>query len=131
MIEIRGRRSIGRADLQGHALRPKEIVLLKTDNCDLITGDGFHPDFTYLLPDAARYLAETGIKTLGFDYLSVEKLDNPVPEVHYLLLSNNIVIIEGLDLTRVDPGEYQIVALPLKIKDGNGSPTRVILIEEK
>jgi arylformamidase len=131
VIEIRGRKAIDRVDLQNHALRQGEIVLVKTDNSDLITRDSFDPTFTYLTPDAARYLVESCIKTLGFDYLSVEGLDNPVPEVHYLLLSNNIVIIEGLDLSRVDPGDYQIVALPLKIKGGNGSPTRVVLIQEK
>ena len=96
-----------------------------------ITGDRFDPGFTFLAPDAARYLVEVGILTLGFDYFSVEDLNSAVPEVHYLLLSNNIVIIEGLDLSLVGPGEFRMVALPLKIKDGNGSPTRVILIEEK
>jgi arylformamidase len=129
VVEIRDRSSIDRVDLQVYAPRRGEIILLKTDNSSLITRDSFDPAFTYLTPDAARYLVESGIRTLGFDYLSVEKVDNPIPEVHYLLLSNNIVIIEGLDLSRVDPGDYQIAALPLKIKGGNGSPTRVVLIE--
>ncbi len=130
VIEIRDRRSIDRVDLESHTLRQGEIVLLKTDNSRLITRDTFDPAFTYLTPDAARYLVESGIRTLGFDYLSVEKIDNPVPEVHYSLLKNSIIIIEGLDLSRVGPGDYLIVALPLKIKGGNGSPTRVVLIEE-
>jgi arylformamidase len=129
VVGIRDRSSIDRVDLQVYAPRRGEIILLKTDNSSLITRDSFDPAFTYLTPDAARYLVESGIRTLGFDYLSVEKVDNPIPEVHYLLLSNNIVIIEGLDLSRVDPGDYQIAALPLKIKGGNGSPTRVVLIE--
>jgi arylformamidase len=131
VIEIRGRRIIDKADLEKHAIQPKEIILLKTDNSSLITGDKFDPGFTYLAPDAARYLADVGIRTLGFDYLSVEDLNSAVPEVHYLLLSNGVIIIEGLDLSVVGPGEFRMVALPLKIKDGNGSPTRVILIEEK
>ena len=131
VIEIRGRRIIDRIDLEKHAIQPKEIILLKTDNSSLITGDRFDPGFTYLTPDAARYLVEVGILTLGFDYFSVEDLNSAVPEVHYLLLSNNIIIIEGLDLSMVGPGEFRMVALPLKVKDGNGSPTRVILIEEK
>jgi arylformamidase len=131
VIEIKDRRPITRVDLEKHAIQPKEIILLKTDNSSLITGDRFDPGFTFLAPDAARYLVEVGILTLGFDYFSVEDLNSAVPEVHYLLLSNNIVIIEGLDLSLVGPGEFRMVALPLKIKDGNGSPTRVILIEEK
>jgi arylformamidase len=80
--------------------------------------------------DAAQYLVDVGIRTLGFDYFSVERLDGP-PDVHHLLLGKKIVIIEGLNLSEVDPGEYQMVALPLKIKNGNGSPARVVLIKEE
>ncbi len=131
VIEITDHRAVDRPDLERHAVRPKEILLLKTDNSSLIVKDAFDPGFTYLTPDGARYLVEVGIRTLGFDYFSVEKLDNPIPEVHYLLLGNRIIVIEGLDLSRVAAGEYFMVALPLKVKDGNGSPTRVVLIEEK
>jgi arylformamidase len=130
VIEIRDRRAIERADLERHGLEGESIILLKTDNCRLIKKDKFDLDFTCLTLDAAQYLAQAGIKTLGFDYFSIERLDNPKPEVHYALLSRNVVIIEGLDLTRVEPGRYEMVALPLKIKNGNGGPTRVVLIEE-
>ena len=131
VIEIRGRKAITRADLEPHAIRPKEIILLKTDNSSLITKDGFDPGFTFLAPDAALYLAEVSIRTLGFDYLSVEDVESDALDVHRTLLGRNIVIIEGLDLSLVGPGEFRMIALPLKIKNGNGSPARVILIEEK
>ena len=131
IIEIRGRRPITRADLEPHAIRPKEIILLKTDNSSLVTKDAFDPGFTYLALDAAQYLAEVGIRTLGFDYLSIEDVESQALEVHRTLLGRNIVIIEGLDMSLVGPGEFQMIALPLRIRDGNGSPARVILIEEK
>jgi arylformamidase len=130
VIEITGRRAIDRPDLEKETIQPREIILLKTDNSSLIIKDSFDPAFTYLTPDAARYLVEAGIKTLGFDYFSVEALDNPLPEVHYQLLGNKIIIIEGLDLSQVKPGEYAMAALPLKVRDGNGSPARVVLIED-
>jgi arylformamidase len=130
VIEIRDRASIAKAELQKHKIGRNEIILLKTDNSRLITMGSFHPDFTFLTLEAAQYLADIGIRTLGFDYFSVERLDGS-PVVHYLLLGSKIVIIEGLNLSEVDPGEYQMVALPLKIKNGNGSPTRVVLIREE
>jgi len=43
------------------------------------------------------------------------------------LLGNNIIIVEGLDLTEVPPGDYELICLPLKIKDGDGGPARVVL----
>jgi arylformamidase len=130
VIEIGDRASIGEADLQKHRIAKNEIVLLKTDNSRLITKDTFCSDFAYLTLGAARYLVDVGIRTLGFDYFSVERIDGP-PEVHRLLLGNGVVIIEGLNLSNVDPGEYQMVALPLKIRNGNGGPTRVVLIAEE
>jgi arylformamidase len=130
VIEIRDRTSIAKADLQKHTIRRNEIILLKTDNSRLITMDSFHHDFTFLTLEAAQYLVDVGIRTLGIDYFSIERLDGS-PVVHHLLLSEKIVIIEGLNLSDVDPGEYQMVALPLRIKNGNGSPTRVVLIKEE
>jgi len=131
VIEIRGRRPITRTDVEKHAIRPREIILLKTDNASLITKDAFDPGFSFLALDAALYFAEVGIRTLGFDYLSIEDAESRELDVHRTLLGHDIVIIEGLDMRLVGPGEYQMIALPLKITNGNGSPARVILIEEK
>lgn len=131
VIEIKGRRPITRADLEKHVIRQKEIILLKTDNSSVIADERFDPGFTYLAPDAALYLVDVGIRTLGFDYLSIEDAWSATLEVHRILLRANIVVIEGLDLRPVGEGEFHMVALPLKIRDGNGSPARVILIEEK
>jgi arylformamidase len=97
----------------------------------LMTKGEFDTDFTHITPEAARYLAEIGIRTLGFDYLSVEKYGVEVPETHYALLGAGIVIIEGLVMGEVPPGEYEMIALPLNIKGGNGSPIRVVLVEDE
>jgi arylformamidase len=70
-----------------------------------------------------------GVKTIGIDYLSIEEYESPDSSVHKILLSNNIVIIEGLKLSNVTPGVYEIAALPLKIKGCDGSPARVVLID--
>jgi arylformamidase len=48
--------------------------------------------------------------------------------VHRLLLTAGVVIVEGLDLAAVEPGEYQLVCLPLRITGGDGAPARAVLI---
>jgi arylformamidase len=129
VFEVKAEEAIATADLEEHEIKPNDIVLLKTRNSSLVTKAGFETGFVYFTPEAARYLAEIGIRTLGFDYFSVDKFDGAGAEAHYALLEKNIVIIEGLNLSGIEPGEYEMVALPLKIKGGNGSPVRVVLIE--
>jgi arylformamidase len=117
-------------DLKPLNILKDDIVLLKTLNSPWLHEDKFHTDFAYLTPEAAKYLAEIGIKTLGFDYLSIDKYNSNDFGAHYALLGQGIVIIEGLVLRDIRPGQYQMVALPIKIKGGNGSPVRAVLIEE-
>jgi len=69
------------------------------------------------------------VKLVGIDYLSVEKFGFDKPTTHWTLLGNNVYIVEGLDLSEVAPGDYELICLPLKIKDGDGGPARVVLRE--
>ena len=89
----------------------------------------FREDFTYISPAAARALVARGVRLVGFDYLSVEKFGSEGFETHLALLSNGVVIVEGLDLRAVEPGLYELVCLPLKIVagSGDGAPARAIL----
>lgn len=78
----------------------------------------------------ARYLAQTGIKTLGTDAISIGAQDEEY-EVHHILLDAGIVVIEGLEMPNVKAGNYFFICLPLKIADGDGGPARAILVKEK
>jgi len=102
-------------------------VLFKTRNSYLWSKKTFVEDFVYITPGAARALVNEGIKVVGIDYLSVEKFDAKEPETHLTLLKAGTLIIEGLDLREVEPGDYELICLPLKIKDGDGAPARVVL----
>jgi arylformamidase len=104
-------------------------LLFKTRNSYLWNERKFIEDFVYITPGAARVLVDNGIKLVGIDYLSVEKFGAEAPETHLILLEANTVIIEGLDLREVEPGDYDLVCLPLKVRDGDGAPARVILRE--
>lgn len=130
VFEVAGKDEIMANDLKNLDINKGDIILLKTRNSTLISKAEFDRSFAYISHDAASYLAEKGIKTIGFDYLSVEKYGSKTPDSHYIFLSHNIVILEGLVLENVSEGEYELVALPIKIKDGNGSPVRAVLIKE-
>lgn len=101
-------------------------VLFKTRNSYLWSNKNFVKDYVYMTPGAARSLIKDGIKLVGIDYLSVDKFEGE-PETHMALLSAGTIIVEGLDLREVEPGDYELICLPLKVKDGDGAPARVIL----
>ena len=103
-------------------------VLVKTSN-SARGFDAFFDDFVYLDGDAAEWLAKKDIDFFGIDYLSVKERGGQDRRPHTALLKNDIVIAEGLDLAGVDPGEYRLVCLPLKLKDGDGAPVRCVLID--
>ncbi|HEV8623915.1 MAG TPA: cyclase family protein [Acidimicrobiia bacterium] len=80
-----------------------------------------------LTPDGAAWLVERGVRLVGGDTLSIEPETSDYP-VHRILLGAGVVIVEGLDLTAVTPGSYQLVCLPLRIVDGDGAPARAVLM---
>lgn len=130
VLEIPDKQVVTPGDLKPFGIKQGEIILLKTKNSHLIKQPVFCRDFAYLSPEAGRYLAEIGIRTLGFDYFSVEPSESETYEVHDALLGKGIVIMEGLVLTDVPPGHYTLAALPLKIKGADGSPVRAVLIAD-
>jgi arylformamidase len=101
-------------------------VLFKTRNSYLWSQKNFVKDYVYITPAAARSLVDNGIKVVGIDYLSVDKF-GAEPETHMVLLGAGAIIIEGLDLREIEPGDYELICLPLKVKDGDGAPARVVL----
>ncbi|MCW5956046.1 MAG: cyclase family protein [Pyrinomonadaceae bacterium] len=113
-------------DIQG-----VERVVFKTRNSAFwnTPEDGFRTDFTYITHATATALADAGIKLVGIDYLSIEAPGAEGHPVHITLLEKEIVILEGLDLRNVEPGNYELICLPLKYMGGtgDGSPARTIL----
>ena len=114
--------------LAGCDLDQVERVLFHTRNSNFWS-EGFRKDFTHLLPEAAEMLVEMGIKLVGTDYLSIEKFHSGHHRTHLALLSQSVVIVEGLNLSDVPAGDYELICLPLKIADGagDGAPARVVL----
>ena len=112
--------------------RHKEIfkayskVLFKTKNSSL-SKDKFDYGFAAFDVSGAKAVLEYDIELIGIDYLSVQKYGDENNEVHILLLGNNIVLLENIDLSQVNEGEYELFAFPLKIMGVEGAPVRAVL----
>lgn len=102
-----------------------ERLLLKTSFSGT---DQFNEDYPSLTADAARFIASCNMKCVGIDSPSIESYDCD-GTVHIELLSHGCIIIELLDLSNVEEGDYYLVALPLRFTGLDGSPARVVLIE--
>lgn len=117
------------AELGKHKWRGAKRVLFRTRNSrnSWMTDPNFHQDFTYISPDAAQELADSGTELVGIDYLSAEKFGAPVARTHQILLGRNIVIVEGLDLRAVKAGDYDLIILPLRVVGHEAAPARALL----
>ncbi|MDB4915323.1 MAG: putative cyclase/hydrolase [Gemmatimonadetes bacterium] len=122
--------SVGEAELRAHDLSGVTRVLLKTRNSAwLASGSSeFHPDYTYLAPDGASYLAGLGVRLVGVDYLSVEQFHSGHHMTHRTLLERGIVIVDGLLLSEPPAGTYELRCLPLKLAGLDGAPARAVLV---
>ena len=103
-------------------------VLFKTRNSGL-WAKKFRKDFAYITPEAARHLVSQGVRLVGIDYLSVEQFGSKDFATHHALLRSQVVILEGINLSQVKAGDYELIVLPLKICDGDGSPSRALLLQ--
>ena len=121
-------RAVGEAELRSHDLHGIRRVLLRTHNSLVVRRPEFVPDYCYLAPDGAGHLLERGVELVGIDYLSIERHDSGDYPVHRMLLERGVVIVEGLDLSQVPAGNYQLICLPLRLAGLDGAPARAVLI---
>jgi arylformamidase len=104
-------------------------ILFRTRNSDLWRSaqHTFDENFVAVTADGATWLVERGVRLVGIDYLSVAPFADSAP-THQILLSAGVIAVENLNLSEVEPGEYQFVCLPLKIAGADGAPARAVLI---
>ncbi len=128
VLQIQDPDAVRVAELKEQRITPGERILFKTRNsARRWENREFHGDFVYIAEEAARFLADRHVRTVGIDYLSVGGFTKDGPETHRALLSAGIWIIEGLDLSQVSPGRYEFVCLPLKLRDSDGAPARALV----
>ncbi len=119
--------SISMEDLESKKIKKNQRVLFKTKN-SLKGFANIFPRFIHLSPESATYLTNKEVKLVGIDSLSIKQRGSSDNNPHTALLSHKIPILEGLDLSKVEEGEYFLIALPLKFTALDGSPTRAILL---
>ncbi len=127
VVDVRGRPIIRIEDLEPFDLSTTPRLLLRTDGW--LDHSRFPESIPVLDRNVPAYLNEQGVILLGLDVPSVDQIDSTDLPNHRSLGSFGISILESVDLTRVEPGVYELIALPLKIGGGDGSPVRAILRE--
>ena len=124
VIEINDMEAVRAEALKQYQFKRGERVLFKTQNSARCwKTDAFVADFVYIATDAAQILADAEVRLVGIDYLSV----GGPPETNKILLCAGLWLLEGLDLSAVIPGNYNLVCLPLRLIGVEGSPVRAVL----
>ena len=105
-------------------------ILFRTRNSDFWRRGikEFEHDYVALTSGAASWLVNKGFCLVGIDYLSIQRYGDS-PLTHKILLESNVIILEGLDLSGIEPRTYQLICLPLNLKGAEGAPARAVLID--
>ncbi|WML57513.1 arylformamidase [Neobacillus sp. PS2-9] len=125
VVDMVGKDSIGPADVKDINLEGVTRIIFKTlawKNSDL-----FPEKIPHIEPELALYLAEKEIRLIGLDVPSVDPIDSKELLAHHSLNQHGIHILESLLLDEIEPGDYELIALPLPLVEGDGSPVRAIL----
>jgi len=124
--------SIDEVDLDALVPSGVERLLIKTKN-SRFWEEGkrdFVTNFVFITPGGAEWIVRRGVRLVAIDYLSIQQFDAPDSATHLTLLKNEVIIIEGVNLSRVQPGPYQLICLPLLVPGCDGAPARVALVAE-
>lgn len=125
VIDLTGIMEIGYEALAQYDFGGVERILLKTGKRDDLTV--FPVDFVTIQADLAPLLKEKGVRLLGIDSPSVDPETSKTLDAHHALYENNVMILENIMLDNVEAGDYELIALPLKIVGADGSPVRAVI----
>ena len=131
VIEIKDKEVIRPEELENHDIQAGERLLFKTANSytDIYKTNSFPEDFVYFSEDACRFLAEKKVLVVGIDFITIgtHKDDENIFATHEILENAGIWIIEGLNLSEVKPGYYDLICLPFKLLNGDAGLARAVV----
>jgi arylformamidase len=130
VIEIKSKTSIEPAELEPYNIQAGERILFKTVNSSYYKKGKFVPDYVYVSQAAANYLVDKQVSVIGMDYFATGgpfKDLQSVDKVHIALLGHGIWLLEAIDLSKVQAGQYEIYCLPILVKDADAAPARAAL----
>jgi arylformamidase len=126
VVAVKSKDRVRLSDIRDLDLKKTRRVLFKTRNSGRMKDGKFHADYVALSPEVARRLRNHRVRLVGIDAMSVDPKGGN-SEAHRLLLSAGAVLLENINLSRVPAGEYDLICLPLRLKDADGAPARVVL----
>jgi arylformamidase len=115
-------------DIKDLPIQKDDFIIFKTANSFHDQSKGFDYEHVYVDRNAARHLKLLEVNGVGIDTLGIERAQED-HLTHKLLLEDDIIILEGLELKDIREGEYELIALPIKLKGTEGSWVRAVLIE--
>jgi arylformamidase len=130
VIEIKDTETIKPEELAAHNIQLGERLLFKTINSSkAYQTDEFYEEYVFFTVEAAHLLADKKVKVVGLDYIAVgsNKDRENLFEVHNTLFDSGAWIIEGLNLSAVKAGQYELICLPLRLEHGDACPARAVL----
>ena len=130
VIEIKVADWIMPEELAGHNIQPGERILFKTINSSVAyQTDEFYKDYVTFSSEAVQFLANKKLRVVGVDYIAVGKGNDPrtIIAAHQTFWKSGTWIIEGLNLSGVEPGNYELICLPLRLEHGDACQARAII----
>jgi arylformamidase len=125
VVDVTGARVVDEEAMFGIELYGVERLLFKTGTFPDF--EQWNTDFAWIDAALARRLCRMGVKLLGIDTPSVDAFDSKDLPTHHVLLETGVRNLEGLDLSGVEAGDYELIALPLRLLDADSSPVRAVL----
>ena len=126
VCRVNADRYITKDHVDAIGLSGEQRVLFKTGNSQLLGKGSYDPGFAAFSVEAAEALVAEGVKLVGLDYLSVAHADEQV-SVHRTFLDQGVVLLEGIDLSGVEAGRYELICLPIRLRGSDGAPCRAVL----
>lgn len=112
------------ADMLAEPIRSTRLLLRTQTMPDPQT---FNDDFAALDPDFVDDLAEAGVRLIGIDTPSVDPATSKDLPAHRRIAQRDLAILEGIVLRDIEPGDYELIALPLRLATFDASPVRAVL----
>jgi len=131
VVAVQGSDAVTEADMEDVDISPGDALLFKTDNSTSgrCKSGAFSEDFVYISTEAAEACIKKKAGLVGIDYITIDRHGDEAAPAHHSLLGSGIPVLEGINLEAVPPGRYTLICLPLKIKGGEASPVRAILMD--
>jgi arylformamidase len=125
VIHCIGVPTVAPQDIEGQLEGTPPRVLLRTYTA--APQNAWDPDFPAIAPETIALLASRGVILVGTDAASLDPQDSKTLDAHHAVRRHGLAILEGVVLDAVPPGDYELIALPLKLAGMDASPVRAIL----